>query len=267
MSQTFAVEGPLEVSAKLGAGRVEVQPAEPGTAGAWVDPIDPAHEPSVRAAAQAEIRLAGGHLRVDVPEQNRLFRRAQVLVRLALPTGSDLSVKAGAADVTVAGGLRALAVKNGAGAVTVDSAESVAVKSGQTDVRVERAGAVAVTTGQGSLRAGRVGEATFKTGLGEVELGRTDGQVSVKGGAVQLRIEAAGAGAVLFDTGAGSATVGVVPGTTVAVDLMSAAGDVRCDVPLDGTGGGGDGEPTLRLRLRTGAGDLRVFPTSAAVSA
>lgn len=261
MSQPFAVEGPIEVSVKVGGGRVEVQPAEPGSAGAWVDPIDPSHEPSVRAAAQAEIRLDGSQLRVEVPEQGRLFRRAHVLVHLALPAGSDLSLKAGAADLTVTGGLQTLAVKSGAGSVTVDTASSVAVKSGQTDVRVERADAIAVTTGHGSLRAGSVGDAAFKSGQGEVELGRTAGAVSVKGGAVQLRIEAAGPGAVVFDTGAGSATVGVVAGTTVAVDLMSAAGDVRCDVPLEDNGG--QGEPALRVRLRTAAGDLRVFPTAA----
>lgn len=264
MAQTFAVEGPLEVSVKLGAGQVEVQRAEPGSASASVEPVDPTHEPSVRAAAQAEIALHGRQLRVEVPEQGRLFRRAEVLVRLALPERSDVGVKAGAADVTVTGGVDGLAVKSGAGAVTVDVAGSVQVKSGQTHVRVESAESVAVTTGQGSLRAGRVGAVVFKTGHGEVELGQATGEVSVKGGAVQLRIREAGSGSVVFDTGAGSASVGVVPGTTVEVDLTSGAGDVRCDVPLDGSGPGG--AAALRLRLRTGAGDLRVFPAALATA-
>jgi hypothetical protein len=259
MAQTFAVEGPLDVSVKLGGGRVEAERAGPGTAAASVEPVDPTHEPSVRAAAQAEISLNGRQLRVEVPEQGRLFRRAEVVVRLALPERSDLAVKAGAADVAITGGIGALLVKSGAGDVTADVATTVQVKSGQGHVRVETADAVLVTTGQGSLRAEQVRDAAFKTGQGEVELGRAAGEVSVKGGAVQLRIREAGAGAVLFDTGAGSASVGVVPGTTVEVDLTSGVGDVRCDVPLDGSGAGGS---ALRLRLRTGVGDLRVFPAT-----
>lgn len=134
------------------------------------------------------------------------------------------------------------------------------MKAGQTVIRVGTADSIAVSTGQGSLRTDRSGDVAFKAGQGSAFLGRTDGSVAVKGGMVQLDIREAGDGDIAFNTAAGSATVGIALGTTVELDLMSASGDVRCDLPLESSApSGGAG---LRLRLRTGSGDLRVAPAA-----
>lgn len=240
MRQDFTVDEAIETEVKLGSGRVDTGIAAPGTAWATVEAVNAKDEQSVRLAAQSSISFEGGRLRVDVPDAGRLFRRAQVAVRLGLPPHSALSVKGGMVDVTVVGGVTALAVKLGTGDVDVDEATAaLAVKAGQTNVRVGVAGAVSVSTGQGS-----------------VKLGRTDGAVAVKGGSVDLEIREAGAGDVSFTTGSGSATVAVAAGTTVELDLLSASGDVRCDLSMESSApSGGAG---LRLRLRTGSGDLRV---------
>jgi hypothetical protein len=82
---------------------------------------------------------------------------------------------------------------------------------------------------------------------------------------VQLDLREAGPGELDFNTGSGSATVGVLAGTTVQLDLMSASGDVRCDLPLESSApAGGAG---LRIRLRTGSGDLLVRPSTSPVHA
>lgn len=263
MKQEFSSDGPVEASVKMGSGRIDVQPAEPGSAWASVSAVDPNHEASVQLAERATITFDAGHLNVDVPESGRIFRRAEVAVTLGLPGRSGLSIKGGAVDVTVRGGVEALSVKIGAGDVDVDEATSaMAVKAGQTDVRIGTCGNVAISTGQGSLTAERVGTTAFKTGQGSVALGRTDGSIAVKGGAVELEIREAGSGDVAFTTGSGSASIGVAAGTTVEMDLVSASGDVRCDLPMESSapvGGAG-----LKLKLRTGSGNLRVAPTVAA---
>jgi hypothetical protein len=232
--------------------------SEAGSATASVIPVDPSHAPSVQAASSAEIRLVGDRLTVFVPDRGRMFRTAEVVVELGLPASSHVAVRGGRVSIHVRNGLEMLHARLGAGAVDVDVVEdTLSVKAGQVDVAVEVAGLVGVVTGQGTLRAGSVGGATFKTGHGEVELGRASGQVLVKGGAVRLVVREAGPGELSFDTGSGSARVAVVPGTTVQLDLTSAVGDVRCDLPMessppeDGAG--------LRLRLRTGLGDLLVM--------
>jgi hypothetical protein len=263
MRQDFTIDRPVEASVKLGSGRVDAQPADPGTAWASVEAVDRHHEPSVQLAARATITLDGDQLRVEVPESGRIFRRAEIAVTLALPSRSGLSVKGGAVDVTVRGGVEAMSVKLGAGDVDVDEAtEALAVKAGQTDVKVGSCANVAVSTGQGSLTGERIGTAAFKTGQGSVRLGRTDGSVAVKGGAVDLDVREAGSGDVTFTTGSGSATVGVAAGTTVEMDLISASGDVRCDLPMESSApAGGAG---LRLKLRTGSGNLHVAPAATA---
>jgi hypothetical protein len=263
MRQDFTVHGPLEVDVKLGMGRVDTQIAVAGAAWAAVEPVNPSHEPSVQLAAQASISLDGDRLRISVPESGRLFRRGEVAITLCLPAASAVLVKGGAVDVTVVGGVDALTLKLGAGEIDVDEAtSSLVVKAGQTDVRVGSSGAVAVTTGQGSLTANRVGDAVFKSGQGSVQLGRTEGTVTVKGGSVDLDVAEAAAGQVSFTTGSGSARVGVAAGTSVELDLMSASGDVRCDLPMESAApAGGTG---LRVRLHTASGNLRVAPATPA---
>jgi DUF4097 and DUF4098 domain-containing protein YvlB len=264
MRQDFAIDRPVEASVKMGSGRVDVQPADPGSAWASVQAVDPGHEPSVQLAERSTISFDAGHLHIDVPESGRIFRRAEVAVSLGLPSRSGVSVKGGAVDVNVRGGVEALSVKIGAGDVDVDEATSaLAVKAGQTDVLVGTCDNIVVSTGQGSLTAERVGTTAFKTGQGTVKLGRTDGSVAVKGGAVDLDIREAGSGDVAFTTGSGNASVGVAAGTTVEMDLVSASGDVRCDLSMESSApAGGAG---LKLKLRTGSGNLRVAPAATAV--
>lgn len=263
MKHDFAVEGPLDTSVKMGSGRIDVHPAEAGTASATVEAVNPTHEPSVQLAARAVVTLEGNRLDIDIPDAGRLFRRCEIAVTLALPPWSVLAVKGGAVDITVRGGLESLSVKFGTGEIDVDEATSaLAVKAGQTDVRIGKSGNVAVSTGQGSLTADQVGATAFKSGQGSVKLGRTDGSVAVKGGAVDLEIREAGPGDVAFTTGSGSAAIGVAAGTTVEMDLVSASGDVRCDLPMESSApAGGAG---LKVRLRTGSGDLRLAPAQPA---
>jgi DUF4097 and DUF4098 domain-containing protein YvlB len=256
----YVAHGPLAASVRLGSGELVVERAEPGTASAEVRPLDPDHEPSVRLAASAQISFDGDRLDVRVPEQGRIFRRGEVRVSLALPVSSSVALKAGAVDVDVAGGLTGMDAKIGSGAVRIDHVDGLAVKAGQVDVQVDRAGAVAVSTGQGTLRAQHVGDTMFKTVSGNVELGRTDGNVAVKGGSVDLTIHEAQSGSIALTTGSGDAHVCVVTGTTVELDLTSGSGDVRCDLPMESSAP--PGGAALRLRLKTGSGDLRVAATA-----
>jgi hypothetical protein len=261
MTQEFVTHGAVEARVRLGSGELVVIASDAGTARADVAPLDPSHEPSVRLAASAQIRFDGEHLDVSVPEQGRIFRRGEVRISLALPPSSGVSMKGGAVDVTVSAYLGGFEAKLGSGTIRLDGADGVAVKGGQVDVEVRHAGAIAVSTGQGTLRAAHAGDTAFKAGSGRVELDTVDGNVVVKGGAVDLVVREVSSGAIAFTAGSGDARVGVAPGTTVELDLTSGLGDVRCELPLESSaprGGAG-----LRLRLRTGSGDLVVRSTAA----
>jgi hypothetical protein len=265
MHQQFTVQDELGATAKLGSGTVTVEPTDAGVAWASVVAVDPSHEPSVALAERSAITLQGDQLQVDVPHSGRPFRRASVAIAFGLPPASSLAVRGGVVDVHIVGGLQALSVKVGSGDVQVDAATAVAVKAGQSDLTVGQADSVAFTTGQGTLRAEQVGDAAFKAGQGSVDLGRADGAVAVRGGTVQLVLREAGPGEVDFNTGSGSASIGVRLGTTVDLDMMSGSGDVRCDLPMESAAPSGGA--ALRLRLRTGSGDLLVQPGQRTASA
>ena len=263
MEEQLVVEGPLDVRVKVPNAHIAVRAAEAGRATAAVEPLDPGHAPSVRLASRASIRLRKDRLEVTVHEAGRALREGELLVRLALPPGSRLTVHAGKAAISVVDGVESLDASLGTGSLDADRVrQALTVRAGQCDVVTGEAQNVNVTTGQGTLRADRVHDVTFKAAQGEVELGGTSGTVRVKGAAVALVVHAAGPGEVDYQGVAGDARVAVLAGTAVQLDLASAVGRIACDLPHES--GAPPESESLRLRLRTGTGDLVVTSTGAA---
>lgn len=259
---TFETTGPLDARVRFHGGTVEVDATGSGPAGATVEALDPSDERSAEAARAARIDCVGNRLTVDVPGKGRWRGGIQVRITLSLPPMSKLTSESGEVRLHSTGELGDLRVRTGSGELHVaDVRDTVDVKAGDATVVIGGAPhRVSFTTGNGQLTADAAGDVVFKTGHGTATLGSTSGAVMVKGGNVHLEVGAARSGEVLFQTGAGSARVGVVEGTTVQLDLQSALGDVRCDLPMeDGAPGGGS---DLKVRLVTGLGDLVVARAS-----
>lgn len=253
----WAVDGPLDVRVRFGAGHLEVTAVDDGTASATVEALDPDDRRSVELAATARVALSGGRLTVDVPARSSFRGGGQVKVVVAVPPMSSLDSSSGDCTLTTDGHLADVRVRTGNAEIRTPSvAGAVDVKAGNATLVVGAARAVSFTCGHGRLEAGSVGDVVLKTGNGEAALGSTYGSVVVKGGRVALDLREATAGDVSFDSGMGNARIGVPTGTTVQLDLSSGIGDVRCELPVESAApAGGAG---LRLRLRTGAGDLLV---------
>jgi hypothetical protein len=186
----------------------------------------------------------------------------QVRIRLSLPPLSKLTSESGELRLHSTGALADLVVRTGSGDVHVaEVRDGVDIKAGDANVVIGGAPQrVSFTTGNGQLTADEVGDVLFKTGHGKATLGRTTGSVMVKGGSVALDLGAASSGEVFFQTGTGNARIGVVEGTSVQLDLKSALGDVRCDLPMEE--GAPSGGSDLKVRLVTGLGDLVVSRAS-----
>jgi hypothetical protein len=254
---TFTTTGPLDVRVQFGAGHITLETSNDGQATATAEALDPTNKHARLMAEQARIELDGDRLVVVVPGRGLRRSSLPVHVRLVVPELSGLSTQTGDVVLTTTGELGDVRVRTGSGQVQIPVARgAVDVKAGDATVDVGTAASVSVTCGNGELRVGSAGDVTLKTGHGRAELRTTSGRVVVKGGAVGLDLREATGGEVVFETGAGSARVGVLEGTTVQLDLTSGMGDVRCNLPLE------DSAPTggaaLRLKLRTGMGDLHV---------
>ena len=253
---TWTVDAPLDATVSLARGRVDVTATDTGSATATVTALDPKDGKAAELAARATVELSGTSLVVKLPNGWR-GGNAAVLVTLQLPPLSSLRVDAGNADVVVDGHLRDVAANMGKGELRAASVEgAVSVHAGSATVLVGAAGSVALECGSGRLTAESVRDVTVKAGSADTELGATSGAVVVKGGRMQLAVREASTGSVRFESGAGGARVGVRPGTTVALDLSSVRGDVRCDLPVESAAPAGGA--ALSLHLRTGSGDLLV---------
>lgn len=258
----FTTSGPVVARLRFHGGVVQVEAAAADQAVATVEPLDAADERSAHAARAARIDCVGSRLTVDVPGKGRWGGGGiKVRIQLALPPGSTVMSDSGDVQLHADGALDGVRIRTGSGDVEVGEVRKVDVKAG--DARVVITGSpddVQLVTGNGSLTAEAVRDLVFKAGHGTATVGRSTGSIWVKGGKVGLDLGAAQRGEVLFQTGAGSARVGVADGTSVQLDLQSGLGDVRCDLAMEDAAPAGGSD--LKVRLVTGLGDLVVARAS-----
>ena len=265
-SQSFPVTGPLQASVRIAVGEVTITTDDGGQAHASIEAADLADHAAVALAETATITLDDGRLRVEVPDRV-VWRRAPsaLNVRLTLPTGSSIGAAAGVLTLRATGRLEDVSLKAGVAVVEVEHAAELSVRGGQATVDIGTCTRAEFKSGRGDLRIGAADQVHVKTGQGRVEIGTSSGDVAVKGAMLSLDVAAASSGQISFEAAMGNAHVGVVSGTTVELDLSSATGDARSDLPL--TSGGGSTGADLAVRLKTTSGDVVVTRAEAPVSA
>lgn len=262
MNQTFPCAGPVRADLRVAAGRLEVVASERDTATVSVTAMDNT-EASAEAVRETKISFTEGrHLLVSAPEHGgwRLFRRARLLVRVELPTGSALSVKVASADAVCEGSYHDVEVHTASGDVVLGPVtDDVTVKTASGNLRLGAVGGhLHVTSASADVRTGHIGRtATVHTASGDVELGGVDGGAKVTTASGDIVIGVARNGEARLNSASGDISVGVAAGTGVWLDLSTAAGRTRSDLnmaatapPADTTAG------TLSLKVRTASGDI-----------
>ncbi|HJQ48813.1 MAG TPA: DUF4097 family beta strand repeat-containing protein [Amycolatopsis sp.] len=281
-TQTFPVDGPVELNLEVTLGRVEIELS----AGATEAAVEVRHDPTVRepwaqgvtsllswvserfgdqiggdlrgtpadALRQARIERTGNRLVVHASKALPL-RNIPLAVMVHAPAGTHLSIRAGSADVTVTGTCGRADVLSGTGEVKLERAEGAAVvRTGSGAIRLGPTPAgLQLRTGSGDVEAASLsGSATLATGTGDIWLGATSGEVLVRSGSGDVTVAEAAGGSLELITGSGDVRIGVGPGVLAEVDLTAAAGKVRSelDVALDPP----EEEVPLRVRARTGSG-------------
>ncbi|SFB55512.1 hypothetical protein SAMN05216266_11912 [Amycolatopsis marina] len=291
-TQTFPANEPLDLDIGITIGRVEVELTDPGN-----DPAESAdavvriaHDPGAQepwqesmagllnwvgdqfgsdlngspadAVRQAQIDRTGNRLVVRGPKSLPL-RKVPLAVTVTAPAGSTVTVRTGAAGVTVSGSAGRADLTTGSGDVSVDRAGAGStVRTGTGSVRIdEAAGGLQVRSGSGAVEAASIaGQATVGTGTGGVWLGRVAGDVLVRSGSGDLTIAEAVSGSIELITGSGAIRIGVGSGVTAEIDISSGSGRVSSELEVSDSPP--DGDTVARIRARTGMGDAVV--TSAA---
>ncbi|GAB4047850.1 DUF4097 family beta strand repeat-containing protein [Catellatospora paridis] len=269
MNQTFPCNGTIRADLRVAAGRLEVVATERDTVNVSVVAMD-SSEASAEAVRETKIDFKEGrHLLVQAPEHGgwRLFRRARLLVRVELPTGSALSVKVASADTVCEGSYHDAVIHTASGEVILGPVTGdVSVHTASGNVRLGPVGGqLRVTSASGHVRTGHIGGAvTANTASGDVELGGIEADTRVLTASGDIAIGVARGGEAKLNTASGDIKVGVAAGTGVWLDLSTAAGRTTSDLHMTGATPPAEATPaTLTLKVRTASGDIalrRVTP-------
>lgn len=268
----FETPQPVELYVEIGSGQIDV------TAGPTTESTV---EVTGRLAEEVDVHLEGRHLRVIAPQGRGglLGLDTSLLVTVTVPSGSDLVIRTGSADLGVVGEIAEVAVKSGSGDVRLDVLTGDAtvgtgsgdveveecrgrarVKSGSGDVEVRTAsGELAVSTGSGDVTLGHTqSPVVVKTGSGDVRVVESGSDVTLQTGSGDLRVETARRGRYAVKGASGSLHVGIPTGTPVWTDVSTVTG--RIHNAVEGVGEPEEGADHVELRATTVSGDVVLLP-------
>jgi DUF4097 and DUF4098 domain-containing protein YvlB len=273
MQKTFHTPEHISLRVEFGSGRLHV------------DASDQTDETQVRVegshADEVTVEQRGDQVVVLAPPRRAGFLAgafsSDLEVRVTVPTGSDLAVKVGTADVTASGSFGEVRIKSGSGDVELEQADrSTVVETGSGDIEISVArGDLRVKAGSGEVSIGRVaGTSVISTGSGHVELGSVERDAVLKSGSGDIRVRDAHTdlsamtgsgdvyvasirrGALKAKAASGDINVGVPAGIPVWTDISCLTGSVRSN--LQGAGQPADGQDHIEIRATTVSGDVNL---------
>jgi DUF4097 and DUF4098 domain-containing protein YvlB len=258
------------VRIEIGAGLVEIRPADGEQTHATLEVVDGAVE-------DATFKVVGGELVVDLPK-HLMRRSAEVVVRIATPVALAARIKTGSGDIVADAPLREARLSAGSGDIRVERAEGIlAANAGSGNLRLQHAlgpvrantgsGAieiataealVAASTGSGDVRIGEAaGPTTIKVGSGDITIERIRDHSVATSGSGDVRVELAEGPSLRVETARGDIQIGVPDGVPTYLDLKTVTGDIACE--LEPGEQPAEGERSLILRARTVSGDISIL--------
>ena len=268
MDKTFTTDQPVNLFVEIGKGTVELTATDTTESHVSV---------TGEGADDVHVEMRGTELSVVAPRQRAGFFKSEpdLHVRVTVPTGSEVGVRTGSADITGEGSWGTTQVKTGSGEIRFDRIDASAVmvtgsgdvalddvsgelraKSGSGDISVGRVdGSATITTGSGDIEIGHTGGATVaKTGSGDLRLASADHDVSFTTGSGEARVDRFARGRLTLKGASGDVEVGIPSGTPVWTDISTVTGRIRSD--LQPTGAPEEGADHVELRAKTASGDI-----------
>ncbi|QYN33118.1 DUF4097 domain-containing protein [Pseudonocardia sp. DSM 110487] len=289
--QSWPVTGPAELELSTDVGRVRVHLEDlpedggelrvevrhdPSATNAWTQGLsglinwlgtatggglggDP-EQLAIDAVSAAEISWSDSGRRLVVRSTQELpLRVVPLAITVWAPTRSRLAVRVGSGDVRASGRAGWAGVRAGSGNATLDGVDGdadVTTGSGAIDLGPVT-GRARLRTGSGAIRvAGTGGPTEIKTGSGDIVLGEVNGDVRVRTGSGDVTVSDARSGGVQFTTGSGAVRIGVHPGVSAELDLVSGSGTARSELEVATVAP--EKAAAVHVRGRTGSGDVLV---------
>ncbi|GAA5167763.1 DUF4097 family beta strand repeat-containing protein [Pseudonocardia eucalypti] len=212
------------------------------------------------AVRATEVRWSEPRLVVRSPSTLPL-RIVPLVLTVAAPAQSRITLRTGAGDITVTGPAGTASVNTVSGSVELDDVAGnleVGTGSGRATVGAV-AGRLQAKTASGDLSLAEVhGPAQLRTGSGDLRLGLVRADLHARTASGDLVVQDAEAGTYDLTTGSGNLRVGVHAGVAARLDLRSGSGQVRSDLDVNDSAPPSGGSAKLDIHGRTGSGDVLV---------
>jgi hypothetical protein len=258
---TFETPEPISVRIETGGGSVRLVATDRADTVVVVLPSDESRNSDVGAAEHTRVDFNDGTLVVTNPKRGLpLFRGGgDVDVEIVLPARSRVHASLGSADMRGEGEFTDFGFVGSSGDVEVDVVKGKVKAdnaSGSLTVRALE-GSASLTTASGYARIKDLdGEVKFKGASGSLTVDRLRGDVRSQTASGSVTIAEAVRGTVSAHTSSGEVVVGVIEGTAVRLDIVTASGAVTNRLrPADGPE---QGDETLVLGVRSSSGDVTI---------
>lgn len=196
---------------------------------------------------------------VTIREESRWRSRNQrVRVIVEAPTGFDLSVQAGSADITTRGRAGVVKTRTGSGDLDVDQAARIDAKSGSGSIRVDGvAGDAHISAASGDVTVGTAGgQFDASTASGDVSARRLAGAAEIGTASGDATVGRADGDAITIKTLSGDIRLGLPTGIRVEPDISTMSGKVALPTPASAPEL--EDRRTVRVRLSSMSGDIRI---------
>lgn len=271
--RTFETPAPVRLYVENGSGRVVVVATATSATHVRV---------AGARAEEASITQDRDKISVLAPKWRAggLFRGDQSLdIEVEVPTGSQLVVKSGSADIDVTGEVAATRIKSGSAGVRLDRISDTAVidtgsgdvaiasvagdlriRSGSGDIVLDDADGIAsISTGSGDVRIGHAARSVVvKTGSGDLEVLESEDDIASTTGSGRFVVRNARRGRISAKGASGDIVVGVPVGTPVWTDITTITGRVSSTLPPAGQPA--PGADHVEIRATTVSGDVALVP-------
>ena len=177
--QKFDTPAPISAVLDIPAGRVQFIAADRADTAVEVRPVDASKGRDVKLAEQTTVEYGDGVLRIEAPTKNQRFGHpGSVEVTVQLPAGSQVQVKAVAAEFRAVGRFGDVAFEGAYGSTKIDEAATIRLTSVAGDVTVGRLdGPGQISTSKGDIRVTEAvsGTLVLSTQAGDVSVGAATG--------------------------------------------------------------------------------------------
>lgn len=252
---------PRDVQVRNGAGYVRITATDGPEYAVSVSPLNARSESAAQDTAVSV--SAQGHLVVEPP--NGRGHSPSLGIDITVPTGCDVRVSTGSADIGLDGDFGSVRTESGSGDVAApDRLDTLDHRSGSGDVVLgDVTGRCSVTSASGELRLRTAGSLSHQAASGDTTADRVERDLQVKTASGDVSVGSIGGGRVHITSASGDVRLGLGLGVNARLDVSTLSGDINSslavttdpDAPVDAS----SGAEVSDLHIRTISGDIELY--------